>query len=251
MTARRAGTTATVALRGDDGDVGRAAEAAGATVVDEDAGDGDLDAVVIVGESALLALADDPPDVPVLPVDAGMGRYSVPSARAEAAIEALGSERTVRFDQPVLRVRIDGEEVGRALADATLMTSNPGRISEYAIRVDGEPIDTFRADGVVAATPLGSDGYSRAAGGSVLGPGTGVGVVPVSPFATQSNAWVLRPPLSLSVERDEGSVSLFLDGREQRLVGPADRIRIDDDGPSIRVALVRGLNGREWKNSNE
>ena len=240
MTARRAGTTVRVALRGDgDGDVGEAVEAAGATVVDDD-----VDVAVAVGSGALSALADDPPDVPVLPVDAELGRYSLPSERVGGAVEALadGDVGVDTFDQPTLRVDAGGTPVGRALADVTLMTSDSARISEYALGVDGATVDSFRADGVVAATPLGSGGYARAAGGAVLGPGTGVGVVPVSPFAIASDVWVFRPPLSLSVERDEGAVSLALDGREQGTVDPHTVVDVAE-GPAVEVVFVPGLGG--------
>lgn len=249
MTARRAGAAVTLALRGDDDVVCRAAEAAGATVVD-DADSDEVDGMVVVGEAAFLSLAADPPDVPVLPVDAELGRYSVPPERAEEAIEALGSERAARIEESTLDVTVDGQEAGRALADVTLMTSDPARISEYAIRVDGETVDSFRADGVVTATPLGSSGYARAAGGAVLGSGTGVSVVPVSPFATRWNAWVFQPPLSLSVQRDEGAISLFLDGDERRIVGPSESVRVDD-GPSVSLWFVPEPDGQDWKNSNE
>lgn len=239
MTAGRAGTTARVALRGDDGDVGEAAEAAGVTVVDDD---DDVDVAVAVGSEALSALADDPPDVPVLPVDAELGRYSLPPARVGAAVEALVAGDVGTFDQPTLRVAVEGTPVGHALADVTLMTADPARISEYALDAEGAPVDSFRADGVVAATPLGSEGYAHAAGGAVLGPGTGVGVVPVSPFAISSDVWVFRPPLSLSVERDEGDVSLALDGCGYGTVDPHAAVDVTEGTP-VQVVFVPGLDG--------
>jgi len=97
-----------------------------------------------------------------------------------------------------------------AAFDTTVITSEPARISEYAVSVAGRPHATFRADGVVVASPLGSHGYSRAAGGPQLDFGSGLAVVPIAPFATIADSWVVEPPVSVSVER-ETAVSVFAD----------------------------------------
>jgi NAD+ kinase len=109
------------------------------------------------------------------------------------------------------------------------MTSAPAKISEYAVHLDGERVEQVRADGIVVATPVGSDGYARSAGGPVVGAGAGLSIVPVAPFATLSSPWVLSPPLTLTVERDEGDVSLFLDGDY-----------VADVTTDVRVGVERG-----------
>lgn len=121
-----------------------------------------------------------------------------------------------------------GDKQSTAVFDTTLMTSEPARISEYTIRVDGRPHAEFRADGVVVASPLGSSGYSRAAGGPQLAPGTGVGVVPIASFATMTDTWVLTPPVSVRVERDD-SVSVF-----------ADTSRLATGGSELTVEIETG-----------
>jgi NAD+ kinase len=197
-------TPARVAVRGAGADALREAVAdAGASVVDRDP-----DAVVVAGEDALFALADDPPTAPVLPVADQSTPLTVTPDRVAAAL----SGPLARRPHPVLDIRVDGEPVGHALADATLVTSESARISEFTICSDGRRVDGFRADGVVVATPLGSAGYARAAGGPVVAPNTGLAVVPVGQFATARGAWVLTPPIDCAIDRDEVPVSLVLDG---------------------------------------
>lgn len=195
------------------------------SVADSDADD--VDAVFAVGEAALLSAFDGETAVPVLPVAAGYGRYSLRSEDAGRAVDALraGETRTVRHD--AVTVRVGDETVGRAVTDVTLMTSEPARISEYSVADDVEEIDSFRADGVVAATPLGSAGYARAVGGPVLAPGTGLAVAPVAPYATDADSWVLEPPVTLSVRRDDAPVSLALDDTVVRRVPPDVAVEID------------------------
>lgn len=211
-----------LSLRGDDDAVRRAAESAGATVVAE----ADADAVVTAGEAALLSLGTDPADAPVLPVGVDLPHHAVPRDDAEAALESLlaGDYRTAAG--PLLSAVVDGETVARAVLDVTLVTSDPAHISEYAVDDGVERVDSFRADGVVAATPVGSGGYVRAVGGPVLAPGTGLVVAPISPYTTRSDVWVLRPPVDLSVIRDEVSVSLVADDRIVRTIDPEEPVRV-------------------------
>jgi len=190
----------------------------------EPAAEGDAEAVLAVGDDAVAdaALADT--SAPILPV--GDGRHVTDRDALASAAEALaaGAYRTV--SHPVLSVAVDGEPVARGVVDATLMTSEPARISEYALAAEGEQLFEVRADGVVVSTPLGSAGYGRAAGGPVVAPGGGLSVVPVSPFSTRASPWVVPGPLALSVERDEGAVSLYVDGKERARVGPDQPVTV-------------------------
>lgn len=228
-----------VAIRGDDGVVAGAVEAAGASLVDE----ADADVLATVGDAALVSLAADPPACPVLPVTAGEDYHSVARSQVRAAVASVAADDYRLVDGALLDVSVDGSMVGRAVADVTLMTSAPAKISEYGIHTDGECIDQIRADGVVAATPVGSTGYARNAGGPVVGVGAGLSVVPVAPFSTLSDSWVLSPTLSVTVERDEGDVSLYLDGEYSTGVTTETPVRIDR-GRSISFVRVPSVTGR-------
>ncbi|WP_435179392.1 ATP-NAD kinase [Halorussus sp. AFM4] len=205
----------------------------------------DPDAVVAVGESALLALVRAGVDAPVLPVDAGPGYGGIAADAATdgadpgPAIDALVAGEFETEPRAVLGVSVGGERAGRALADAMLVTTEPARISEYAVRSRNERVGRFRADGVVVSTPTGSHGYGRSAGGPLLEPASGVvGVVPVAPFAVNVDHWVVSTdrPVELTVERDEGAVSLLLDDEAVREVPPHTPVAVREDG---RLDLVR------------
>ncbi|WP_435195533.1 ATP-NAD kinase [Natronomonas sp. EA1] len=187
-----------------------AIEVAGGVPVDEtDA----ADAIVAVGPTAISELAADPPAKPVVPVDAGRGLPSVPGVDATDAIAAFLAGDWSPVTHPLLTV---DSSLGThtALSDTMLVTEQPARISEYAIHSRGERVARFRADGVVVATPVGSHGYARTAGGPVVAPDTGLAVVPISPFATDADDWVLpAKDLELRVERDEAAVELLVDDR--------------------------------------
>ncbi|MFB6093183.1 MAG: NAD(+)/NADH kinase [Haloquadratum sp.] len=200
----------------------------------------DADAVFAVGDEALLAFAAVDVACPVFPIATGSHRYSIPAADVAAAVDALDAERYETVSHPVLDVAVDGERAGAAVADVTLMTTEPARISEYGVGSPDDWRDTVRADGVVAATPLGSAGYARDAGGPILAPETGLVAVPVSPYAMHATSWVLQPPVTLSVEREEAAVSLLLDDAVARQV-PAETpidVRVGRELPLVRPQTI-------------
>lgn len=229
---------AEVGVVGDDPAVAEAVADAGAgpetgtlsAVLDRDPA-----AVVAAGEAALVDLVRAGVGLPVLPVDAGRGVRSVPRDEVGPAVASL-----VAGDASVVTYPLHAVDGGvLVLFDLLLVTEGPARISEYVVRADGEPVGRFRADGVVLATPAGSVGYARDAGGPVVAPGTGVGaVIPVAPFATDQDDWVLPlDAVELSVARDDAPVRLVADGREERRVAAGRTVALDRSG-TLRVAVV-------------
>ncbi|OYR55456.1 NAD(+)/NADH kinase [Halorubrum halodurans] len=220
----------------------RAVRTAGGRLVDPAA----ADAVVALGDEAvrdaLLASApsdrrvrpassrgDSPVpcrvDAPVLPVRAG--RHAVDPASLDDAIRGLLDGNARRVAHPILAVGGDDEPLRRAVLDVGFVTDEPARISEYAVDLAADREAAFRADGVVVATPMGSDGYAAAAGGPLLEAGGGLSVVPIAPFTTRHDAWVVRDGVGISVRRDAETVSIVVDGDRRGAVTPGRPIRIE------------------------
>lgn len=186
------------------------------TAAPDRAGNLQPDVVVAAGEAAVVDLVGVDVQAPVLAVG---DILDLPSAVTSDVPDAAGWLARGDYEtQPhrLLAAEVADERVGRALFDAMLVRSQPGRISEYGV-VAGNERSRFRADGVVVATPAGSSGYARAVGGPRLAADAdAVAVVPVAAFALGADVLVVDPTdgVRLSVERDEGAVSLLLDGRK-------------------------------------
>jgi NAD+ kinase len=186
--------------------------------------------VVAVGDSALSALAATGVSAPVLPVETSATAAETSPWTIECVLSGAYDVR----EQPFVRVETP-EHTGRAIFDVTLSTAEPATISEFALdtlrdatAVDETPVARFRADGVVVATPAGSRGYAHAAGGPVVIPGSDVAtVVPIAPFATDPDHWILPlAGLSLTIERDEADVAVSIDGRSLCTIGPGTTVRV-------------------------
>jgi NAD+ kinase len=213
------------------------------------------DLVVALGIDGLRAAATEALSSPILSV--GLDATCSLSTREPAAVAAAVGQIAATLDSELptvprhpLRLSV-GESEALVVGDCTVLTTQPARISEYAVATDGTPLTEFRADGVVVATPIGSAGYAGAAGGPRLVTDSGVAVVPIAPFATQAGNWVVEPPLSLTVER-ETEVTVFADDRTLTTGGTELTVALSL-GQRLSVVDPRRLDdGRSnWKNSNE
>jgi len=219
------------------------------------------DAVVAVGDDALRDALAGAPDAPVIPV--GSRRLAVDPDDAERRFRALldaalldeddgdplpdrGERRdgVRRVAHPVLAVDAGDGRTRRAAFDVALVTVEPARISEFAIGFVGGADEAFRADGVVVATPLGSDGYADAVGGPVVEPGGGLSVAPIAPFRTRTDTWIAADRLSVSVERETESVALVVDGEERAVVAPHRSIAIEAVDAVTLVTLASAERAR-------
>lgn len=249
-----AGAVDVVGVLGDgDAPVAAVESAAGSTVASGDAGavyGADPDVVVVGSPAGLRAAVRTDPAVPVLGVDLDAGVPSVAAGDLPAAVEAVLAGEWTRRERTVVSVST-GDHAVAALLDATVMTAEPARISEYAVasvdeRGDDQRGRQFRADGVVVATPAGTRGYARAAGGPVLSPGVdAAAVVPVAPFTVDRSRWVLRYPVSVTVERDEGDVALFVDGVRETRVPSGESVVVEPTGVAWFAAVPDLAPGRQ------
>lgn len=226
-----------------------AVEAAGASAVTGDPGEvlaADPRLVVAVGDDALAALNAASPAVPVLAVDVADGVPGVVPGEVGDTVRAALDGSVPETTRRRYRLRVDGDDRGTALRDAMLVTDEPARISEYSLVAGDHEVARFRADGVVVATPAGTTGYLGDAGGPVVQPGSGVlAAVPVAPFQTDSDHWVLDgDAVSLRVHRDQ-PVVLVADGRERGRVPRGTAVELRPAG-DLRLLAPGG----DWKNSN-
>lgn len=227
-----------VAVIGDDGGaVTELVESVGlrvlaGPVVDAD----DATAIVAVGDDAVLELARAGCSTPLLPVAVGTGLESVAADGLQAALDHFLEGNFEIRDRPIVAVRVDSERIETALTDVMVVTSEPAHISEYGISTPQGHLSTFRADGVVVATPAGSGNYARRVGGPILGPDVdGLSVVPVGAFKTERNHWVVSlprsaPAIEVTVEREDAPVSLLVEDRTVGSLEPKVPLTLEEDG---------------------
>jgi NAD+ kinase len=132
-----------------------------------------------------------------------------------------------------------------ALNEAAVMGGPPYNILEIALEVDGQPASSYRCDGLIISTPVGSTAHNLSAGGPILQRTLPAVVIsPLSPHTLTFRPVVDRADriYELRVANPNASTSLVVDGRVQCRLEAGDRIRVERSAQSFRMVIVPGQN---------
>jgi len=196
-----------------------------------------LDLVIVLGGDGTLlsaARATAPVDVPLLGVNLGSLGFltEVPLQSLYTMLDAIVQGRAAVEHRTLMECTLlRGDEVrGSYLVfnDAVVNKTTLARLNTYDLYIDGVFVSSYRADGMIVATPTGSTAYSLSAGGPVLMPTVQALVVtPVAPHSLTHRPLVV--PESSEIEillRSEEEVAyLSLDGQPGLDLRDGDRVR--------------------------
>ena len=194
-------------------------------------------AVVLGGDGTYLAAARllCGRGIPILGVNLGSLGFLTEIALEELypALEELLCDRA-RLER---RMMIDaaiykGGEKHAAytvLNDVVINKGAMARISELEVRAGGRILTTYRADGLIVATPTGSTAYNMSAGGSIVSPGlSALLITPVCPHAMTQRPIILPPDLeiTITVVKKNGDIFVTLDGQLGVELDEKDVVRV-------------------------
>ena len=204
--------------------------------------------IVLGGDGTLLAAARllNAHDVPILPVNlGGLGFLTSVTLEDLYSVLELALADKVRYSERVLlesHVIRDGQTLpgARALNDAVLNKSALARIIDLELRVDGEFVSNYKADGLIVSTPTGSTAYSLAAGGPIVYPIVSAFVItPICPHTLTNRPLVIPDTANIEIDFSgaESPIYLTLDGQVGIELAPGDRIVLK--AAEKRLRLVR------------
>ena len=125
-----------------------------------------------------------------------------------------------------------------ALNDVVLSQPAQARLFELDAFIDGDPVTTYRADGLIIATPTGSTAYNLAAGGPILHPNLDAVVLsPICPHTLTARPLVTRLHSRIEVRpgRNAENILLTVDGQWSHKLGMLDMVEVTCAATAVRV----------------
>jgi NAD+ kinase len=200
----------------------------------------DVDLIVVLGgDGTMLGAARmmGARQIPVLGVNFGFLGYLTEFTLEEMfpALENVRQgnfvvERRMMIDVTLNRSG-EAASMRRALNDAVVTKSAAARMIEIESYINGMFVNSFRADGMIVATPTGSTAYSLSAGGPIVHPNmSAILLTPICPHMLSNRPAVVpgESVVDLVFKRADLDLLLTIDGQ------PGVELRHDD-----RITLRR------------
>ena len=207
--------------------------------------------MVFGGDGAILAAARRvaKAGVPLLGVNLGKLGFlaEINPEELEVTIQRLRR----KIPEPVERMMLQAEirRKGRtirkctAVNDVVISREAFSRVIDITLFINREKVNTFRADGLICSTCVGSTAHSLAAGGPIIEPNAHALVIsPICPYTLTNRPIVIDASSTLDVEvsADHIGFALTADGQVMVQLENGDRIRMVRNPWPLRLIKTSG-----------
>ena len=213
--------------------------------------DSDAEIVIVLGGDGTIlrgAVVARRLDVPLLGINMGRVGFmaEVEKSSFEDIAKAIRDKSYVVEPRLILEYEIQRgtEHTGKgwALNEVTIECEK-GTMIELLLQIDGRPISSWWADGLIVATPTGSTAYAFSVGGPIVWPQTDALVVtPIAAHALFTRPLVIPPSSEIAIDilSEDGVVKADALRYEGLLVG--DRVLVNRAAAPLKLAHVKESN---------
>jgi NAD+ kinase len=196
-----------------------------------------LDLIIVLGgDGTLLSAvrATAATDAPLLGVNLGSLGFltDVPLSSLFSMLDSIALGRAAVEQRSLIQCdMLRGEEIlgsYKAFNDVVVNKTALARLNHYDLFVDKAFVSSYRADGMIVATPTGSTAYSLSAGGPVMMTTVNAFVItPVAPHSLTHRPLVVPDSavVEILLRSDEEVAYLSLDGQPGLDLRDGDRVR--------------------------
>ncbi len=206
--------------------------------------------LVFGGDGTMLRVAREIAgcQTPILGVNIGSLGFltAVSSDDLPGALKRIRAGEFVFESRALVQARV--ESSGRliehaALNDIVISRGNASRLIELEVRVNHDPLTTYRCDGLIVSSPTGSTAYSLAAGGALVFPTAPVfQITPICPHTLSNRSLII--PLTALVEvrviTPRPETILSADGQVIAELLTGDVITIQRSRRTVRLMHLEG-----------
>lgn len=198
---------------------------------------------VVGGDGTFLGVAEAAAleGVPLFGINRGKLGFlaAYPADDVAASVRSVLAGDFRREERALLEARFADGSVALALNDVVIKTRDVFRMARLAVSADGEPVNTYRADGLIVATPTGSSAYNLAAGGPLISPAASViALTPLCAHTLSNQPVVFSSEAELKVESlDQVPLGLSVDGRGT--LDASTRLPLVIRTAKVRLGIIR------------
>ncbi|MBN1480507.1 NAD(+)/NADH kinase [candidate division KSB1 bacterium] len=207
--------------------------------------------VAFGGDGTILATAKHvgSTGVPILGVNIGTLGFlaEVTVDELEETIDDLLQKKYAIVERMVFKIDIERDYLTKtyfALNDVVLDKGLSSRLIFIDARVNGVFLNSYRADGLIIATPTGSTAYSMSAGGPLVVPDLHAFIVtPICPHSLTVRPIVLSDDavVELSIRKEAEPVQVNIDGQNRYKLLFNEKVRISKSDYNVRwISIGKG-----------
>lgn len=188
-------------------------------------------------------------EVPLLGVNLGQLGFltEIETEELEETMEKLVNGEYEIEKRLLLRIQIEreGETIVDSLAlnDGVINRGANARMIGLEININDQFVNSYRADGLIIATPTGSTAYSLSAGGPLVNPCLeAIIVTPICPHTLYVRPLIVSATekLAVRVSGDSQDMKITIDGNESHTLLAEDRIIIAAAEKTVSLLKLPG-----------
>jgi NAD+ kinase len=196
------------------------------------------------GDGTMLATAFNAQkyDKPVLGINLGKLGFLVEAdvSNLDVVIDTIKNKKFTIEERMIIEGNCSDYKCEKMIAINDLVIDKGGwpKMIELTVWVEGEYVTTFTADGLIAATPTGSTGYSISVGGPIVSPQTDVITLsPISPHSLTIRPIVLPSKSEIIIKADSlhRDIKVNCDGQRSYSFPPPMEIIIRKSDKSLKL----------------
>lgn len=161
-------------------------------------------------------------------------------------VDLVCGKHTV-LPRSILKITLNGK-VSYALNETVLQRDyarpHGNQVAEFGVKLNGEKIQDYVADGLAIATPTGSTAYSLSAGGSILSPNVQAFIVtPICPMGLRARPFIVADDskLMFDLSKEKEALKLYADGRPIGMVTKESQLTVEK-APFTADFITRDVN---------
>lgn len=208
--------------------------------------------VVLGGDGTLLGVARRFSrfiSAPILGINIGNLGFlsSIEINELENALNAIKNKKYKVEDRLMLECYIEGLEENsyRLLNDVVIARGTLSRIAEYKIYINNDFYTSFKGDGIIISTPVGSTAYSLSAGGPLITPDLDIiAIVPICAHTPSAKPIMVNGNSNISIAPDfhEEEIFITIDGQKSFKLVKNNIVNIKRCSDSFKVIVFEKNN---------